>query len=146
MALLQDTAEVYPVVPRAETSGATSTILGKWLAKQQRSKFVIASKVTGIICLNPHCMIAHNPAAIYITHPLHFTAGRSPALDWIPKNRRSASDPPAPPSTPKLDGRSIIAAAELELRRLGTDYIDLFQLHWPDRYVGEEGGGPNKRG
>ena len=68
MALLQDTAEVYPVVPRAETSGATSTILGKWLAKQQRSKFVIASKVTGISCPNPHCMIAHILPAIHTTH------------------------------------------------------------------------------
>ena len=146
MALLQDTAEVYPVVPRAETSGATSTILGKWLAKQQRSKFVIASKVTGTSCPNPHCMITNILPAIHTTHPSLSTAGRSPGLDWIPRNRRSASDPPASPSTPKLDGRSIVAAAELELRRLGTEYIDLFQLHWPDRYVGEEGGGPNKRG
>ena len=70
MALLQDTAEVYPVVPRAETSGATSTILGKWLAKQQRSKFVIASKVTGTSCPNPHCMVTNILPAIHTTrHP-----------------------------------------------------------------------------
>lgn len=36
---------------------------------------------------------------------------------------------------PRLDAASIKAACEAELRRLRTDYIDLFYLHWPDRYV-----------
>ncbi|TWU40482.1 aldo/keto reductase [Novipirellula artificiosorum] len=31
-----------------------------------------------------------------------------------------------------LDRRQIIAACEDSLRRLGTDYIDLYQTHWPD--------------
>mmetsp|Transcript_10896 Transcript_10896/g.21693 ORF Transcript_10896/g.21693 Transcript_10896/m.21693 type:complete len:367 (-) Transcript_10896:1321-2421(-) len=35
----------------------------------------------------------------------------------------------------RLDGRNIIAGVEGSLRRLGTDYIDLLLLHWPDRYV-----------
>lgn len=33
----------------------------------------------------------------------------------------------------KLDGANITAALDASLTRLGTDYVDLLQLHWPDR-------------
>lgn len=58
-------------------------------------------------------------------------AGRSTGLEWIPANR---SDPRGQEQSPVLDGPSIIAACDGELRRLGTDYIDVLYLHWPDRY------------
>jgi aryl-alcohol dehydrogenase-like predicted oxidoreductase len=40
----------------------------------------------------------------------------------------------------ELDRANIIAGVEGSLKRLGTDYIDLLLLHWPDRYVPMFGG------
>lgn len=48
---------------------------------------------------------------------------------------------------PKLDRRSVIAACEGSLRRLQTDWIDLYQVHWPERntnYFGKLGYAPRE--
>lgn len=89
-----DTAEMYPVMPRAETANRTEQFIGSWIKQSgQRDKIILATKV----------------------------AGPSRGMPWI---RNGDND---------LDEKNIRIAVEASLKRLNTDYIDLYQLHWPSR-------------
>ena len=92
-----DAAEMYSVPARAETCGATETIIGHWFARTPglRQKVVLATKV----------------------------AGPSRGMPWI---RGEVSG---------LSKAEIVNACEGSLRRLQTDVIDLYQIHWPARNV-----------
>ena len=92
-----DAAEMYSVPAKAETFGATETILGNWFAKRPaaRQQWVVATKV----------------------------AGPARAMPWI----RGGS--------PDLTAADITAACNASLKRLQTDVIDLYQIHWPVRNV-----------
>lgn len=86
-----DTAEMYPVPPRAETQGLTEAYIGSWLkARGRRDDLIIATKAAG------------------------------PGLDHIRGG-------------PRLTRDHLHQAIESSLQRLQTDYVDLYQLHWPDR-------------
>jgi len=83
-----DTADVYSRWAPGNPGGVSETYLGKWLKKQPRSKFVIATKV------------------------------RAPMGDG--------------PNDVGLSRAHILDAVDASLRRLQTDYIDLYQVHSPD--------------
>lgn len=95
-----DTAEVYPVPPRAETVGITETIVGEWLCGKDRDSLILASKVAGA------------------------------ASGWFV--------PPVRAGLTAIDAHHIVKGVEGSLRRLKTDYIDLYQMHWPDSVVPRE--------
>jgi len=62
--------------------------------------------------------------------------GRDKLIIATKVNGRSGSDWLRPDNaTTKLDAANITYAIDQSLQRLGTDYVDLYQLHWPDRAV-----------
>jgi aryl-alcohol dehydrogenase-like predicted oxidoreductase len=91
-----DTAEMYSVPARAETYGATESIIGRWFKARPgaRQQLVLATKV----------------------------AGPSRGMDWVREGK-------------SMTARDIVASCEGSLRRLQTEVIDLYQIHWPERHV-----------
>lgn len=54
--------------------------------------------------------------------------GRSERIDWLPRREKGTKA--------AITREQILDSVDASLERLGTDYIDLLQLHWPDRYAG----------
>jgi aryl-alcohol dehydrogenase-like predicted oxidoreductase len=102
-----DTAEMYPVPSSADgwKPGVTEEFIGSWLTKNPDLRKDLII-ATKISGFNPQSETGGN----------RFTP-RRPKHDC------------------RLDKESIFSGCDASLRRLKTDYIDLYQLHWPDRYV-----------
>merc|ERR1719253_949852 len=60
-------------------------------------------------------------------------SGRSDRFDWLRKDGSST----------EVNRKQILESVDASLERLGTDYIDLLQIHWPDRYTGGLFGQPD---
>lgn len=89
-----DTAEMYPVPPKAETQGRTEAYIGTWLKKRgRRDDIILATKI----------------------------AGPGNGLDYLREGKTRFTE------------AELRQALEGSLRRLQTDYVDLYQLHWPNR-------------
>ncbi|MCG2574494.1 NADP(H)-dependent aldo-keto reductase [Acinetobacter sp. ME22] len=91
-----DTAEMYPVPPKAETQGATEQIIGNWIGQHgKREQLFLASKIAGP------------------------SFGGSSIRQGLTR----------------FNHKDIQQALDDSLKRLQTDYIDLYQLHWPERHT-----------
>ena len=89
-----DTAEMYPVPPRAETYSKTEQIIGSYFQQRgDRADWILASKI----------------------------AGPGNGISYIRDGQL------------KFNRQHIVAALDASLKRLQTDWIDLYQLHWPER-------------
>ena len=88
-----DTAEMYPVPPRADTAYSTENIVGSWIEKNSRDKIILATKA----------------------------AGGARGMEWVRGGNHA------------FNRTNLRSALEGSLKRLKTDYIDLYQLHWPER-------------
>jgi aryl-alcohol dehydrogenase-like predicted oxidoreductase len=60
-------------------------------------------------------------------------AGRAEQMTWLREDGSGS----------QLTRGQILESVDASLERLGTDYIDLLQIHWPDRYTGGLFGQPD---
>ncbi|PPS11886.1 hypothetical protein GOBAR_AA08759 [Gossypium barbadense] len=138
-----DSAEMYPVPQRAETQGKSEEYFGQWVRKRKisRDRVVIATKV--YILFECECnsnrqnnfdkdssdLVLKFIAGVVWTYDgslgeqdFRIVAGPSGQMSWIRDGPKC------------LDAKNITEAVDGSLKRLQMDHIDLYQIHWPDRF------------
>ena len=102
---------MYPVPCMDKWFSRSEEIIGSWLAgRTDRSSLVIATKVVGPRAGGQHMVCPSRERAL-------------------------GGDPAAAPAEAELSHAQIVRACDASLARLRTPYIDLYQVHWPERYV-----------
>ncbi|CBI32289.3 unnamed protein product, partial [Vitis vinifera] len=108
-----DSAEIYPVPQRAETQGKSEEYIGRWIRE---------TKIPVIALSWRQRMILRHVLRLFWM-VLTQISGPSGQMMWIRGGPEG------------LDAWNITMAIDNNLKRLRTNYIDLYQIHWPDRYV-----------
>jgi aryl-alcohol dehydrogenase-like predicted oxidoreductase len=113
-----DTADIY-------SQGQSEMLVGEALS-QRRAEVVIATKGGYVLPLQRRLLARVKP---YLR----------PVVRRLGVRRRSSGGQSAAPMAQDFSPAYLAAAVEASLHRLGTDYIDVYQLHSPSRSVVELG-------
>ena len=102
-----DSAESYPSPAAPSTTGRSETIIGEWLRGGKGSGKASSSKRESVVISTKVC-------------------GFSDQITWCRKDQTMGT---------RVNKKQVLEAVDAQLARLGTDYIDLLQINWPERYV-----------
>lgn len=124
-----DVAEMYPVPTMEKWCTSTECIVGNWLEKRlaggglAREKVYIATKISGSV------------KTMFGPDLDRVAADRLDVFKSVKARRCNPLKAKEEMVLPQLDAANMMEACQASIRRLKCGYIDLYQLHWPQRYV-----------